>query len=424
MLSLLALDERPDPAAPTVPGGLSGTLALVRALGDAGIGAPLWLATTGAVSVGRSDPLTHPAQSQVWGLGLAVGLEHPERWGGLVDLPVTPDARTGTRLAAVLAGQTDEDQLAVRASGVSVRRLVPAPAPAAAPAWRTSGTALITGGTGAIGGHVARWLAASGADHIVLTSRSGPDAPGVQDLVAELTALGARTTVAACDAADRNALADLFARLDADGTPVRSVFHAAGTVPSLPLSDTTTSDLAHAVGAKAVGAVHLDELCAGRELDAFVLFSSGSAVWGSGELGAYGAANAFLDGLAQGRHADGLPATSVSWGMWAGGGMVTGDLDDQLRRRGLRPMRPELAVGALATALAAGETTLTVADFDWARFAPGFTAARSRPLISEIPDVVALAEQDAAHEVRALLARQARLRRPGAVVSHLHSRQA
>ncbi|WP_240044874.1 type I polyketide synthase [Streptomyces alboflavus] len=395
VLSLLALDERPDPAAPTVPGGLSGTLALVRALGDAEIGAPLWLATTGAVSVGRSDPLTHPAQSQVWGLGLAVGLEHPERWGGLVDLPVSPDARTGTRLAAVLAGQTDEDQLAVRASGVTVRRLVPAPAPAAAPAWRTSGTALITGGTGAIGGHVARWLAASGADHIVLTSRSGPDAPGAQDLVAELTALGARTTVAACDAADRTALADLFARLDADGTPVRSVFHAAGTVPSLPLSDTTTSDLAHAVGAKAVGAVHLDELCAGRELDAFVLFSSGSAVWGSGELGAYGAANAFLDGLAQRRHADGLPATSVSWGMWAGGGMVTGDLDDQLRRRGLRPMRPELAVGALATALAAGETTLTVADFDWARFAPGFTAARSRPLISEIPDVVALAEQDA-----------------------------
>ncbi|WP_307822166.1 type I polyketide synthase [Streptomyces flavofungini] len=395
VLSLLALDEQPDPGAPTVPCGLSGTLALVRALGDAGIGAPLWLATTGAVSVGRSDPLTHPAQSQVWGLGLTVGLEHPERWGGLVDLPVTPDARTGTRLAAVLAGQTDEDQLAIRASGVTVRRLVPAPAPAAAPAWRTSGTALITGGTGAIGGHVARWLAASGAEHIVLTSRSGPDAPGAQELVAELTALGARTTVAACDAADRTALADLFARLDADGTPVRSVFHAAGTVPSLLLADTATSDLAYAVGAKAVGAVHLDELCAGRELDAFVLFSSGSAVWGSGELGAYGAANAFLDGLAQRRHADGLPATSVSWGMWAGGGMVTGDLDDQLRRRGLRPMRPELAVGALATALAAGETTLTVADFDWARFAPGFTAARSRPLISEIPDVVALAAQDA-----------------------------
>nr|WP_241845587.1 type I polyketide synthase [Streptomyces silvensis] len=398
VLSLLALDERPDAASPTVPNGLSGTLALVRALGDAGIDAPLWLATTGAVSVGRSDPLTRPVQSQTWGLGLSVGLEHPERWGGLVDLPPAPDARTAARLAAVLAGPSDEDQLAIRASGVSVRRLLPAPAPADAPAWRAAGTVLITGGTGAIGGHVARWLAANGAEHIVLTSRSGMDAPGASELRDELTGLGVRTTIAACDAADRTALADLFARLDADGTPVRSVFHAAGTVPSLPLAETGTADLAYALGAKAVGAAHLDELCAGRELDAFVLFSSGSAVWGSGDLGAYGAANAFLDGLAQRRRAEGLPATSVSWGMWAGGGMVTGDLDDQLRRRGLRPMRPQLAVGALATALATGETTLTVADVDWARFAPGFTAARSRPLIGEIPGVVALAEQDAADE--------------------------
>ncbi|MEU9986405.1 type I polyketide synthase [Streptomyces sp. NPDC048045] len=400
VLSLLALDERTDPAAPDVPRGLSGTLALVRALGDAGIGAPLWLATTGAVSVGRSDPLTNPTQSQVWGLGLSVGLEHPDRWGGIVDLPTTPEGRTSTRLAAVLTRHGDEDQLAVRASGVSVRRLTPATAPAAATAWRTGGTALITGGTGAIGGHVARWLAGNGAEHIVLTSRSGAGAPGARELEAELTALGVRTTVAACDAADRAALAGLFARLDADGTPVRSVFHAAGVVVSKPLADTDTADLAHALAAKAVGAAHLDELCAGRDLDAFVLFSSGSAVWGSGELGAYGAANAYLDALAQRRRADGLPATSVSWGMWAGEGkgMVTDDLDDRLRRRGMRPMRPELAVGALATALAADETTLTVADVDWPRFAPGFTAARSRPLISEIPDVVALAARDEAEQ--------------------------
>ncbi|MGW5868672.1 type I polyketide synthase [Streptomyces sp. NPDC055239] len=396
VFSLLALDEQPDPASPNVPRGLSGMLELVQALGDAGIDAPLWLATTGAVSVGRSDPLTHPAQSQTWGLGLAVGLEHPGRWGGIVDLPVTPDTRTATRLVSALAGLADEDQLAIRASGSSVRRLSPAPVPAATPeSWRAKGTVLITGGTGAIGGHVARWLAGNGAEHIVLTSRSGANAPGAQELEAELTGLGVKATIAACDAADRAALADLFARLDAEGTPIRSVFHAAGTVPSLPLADTDTSDLAYALAAKAGGAAHLDELCAGRELDAFVLFSSGSAVWGSGELGAYGAANAFLDGLAQRRRAEGLPATSVSWGMWAGGGMVTGDLDDQLRRRGMRPMRPELAVGALATALATGETTLTVADIDWARFAPGFTAARSRPLISDIPDVVALAAQDA-----------------------------
>ncbi|WP_345023674.1 type I polyketide synthase, partial [Streptomyces sedi] len=385
VLSLLALDETPDPEAPAVPSGLSATLALIRELGAAGVTAPLWLATTGAVGTGRSDQPTHPAQATTWGLGLSLGLEHPDRWGGLVDLPESPDTRAATRLAAALTGQGDEDQLAIRASGVSARRLTQAPAPAAAPAWRTTGTALITGGTGAIGGHVARWLAGSGAEHLVLTSRRGPEAPGAEELTAELAALGARVTVAACDAADPAALTELFDRLDRDGTPVRSVFHAAGTVPSLPLADTTTGDLAHALAAKAGGAHRLHTLTAERELDAFVLFSSGSAVWGSGELGAYGAANAYLDALAGQRRAAGLPATSVSWGMWAGEGMAAGDLNEQLRRRGMRPMRPDLAVGALAAAVAAGETTLTVADIDWERFAPGFAAARARPLIGDLP---------------------------------------
>ncbi|GAA2529842.1 type I polyketide synthase [Winogradskya humida] len=398
VLSLLALDDRPGPAEQVVPIGLAGTLALVRALGDAGIDAPLWLATTGAVSVGRSDPLTRPEQSQVWGLGLTVGLEHPGRWGGIVDLPATPDPRSATRLMTVLAGHSGEDQLAIRASGVSVRRFTRASVPAPAPAWRTTGTALVTGGTGGIGGHIARWLATAGAGHIVLAGRRGPAAPGVPELEAELTALDVRVTVASCDITDRDALARLFARLDAEGSPVRSVFHAAGAAVSAPLTGTEPGDLAEALAAKAGGAAHLDELCASRDLDAFVLFSSGSAVWGSGELGAYGAANAFLDGLAQRRHAEGLPATSVSWGMWAGAGMATGDINDQLRRRGMRAMRPELAIGALATALAAGETTVTVADIDWDRFTPGFTAARSRPLISEIPDVVALAARDTGPE--------------------------
>ncbi|MDT0265784.1 SDR family NAD(P)-dependent oxidoreductase [Streptomyces sp. DSM 44915] len=398
VLSLLALDETPDPAAPAVPAGLAATLALIRTLGAAGVAAPLWLATTGAVATGRSDPPTHPTQAQTWGLGLALGLEHPDRWGGLVDLPESPDARAAARLAAVLAGRDDEDQLAIRASGVAARRLVPAPAPAPAPAWRATGTALITGGTGAIGGHVARWLAGNGAEHLVLASRGGPDAPGADALAAELTALGARVTLAACDAADPAALTALFDRLDGAGTPVRSVFHAAGTVPSRPLADTTTADLAYALAAKAGGAAHLHALTAGRDLDAFVLFSSGSAVWGSGELGAYGAANAYLDALAGQRRAAGLPATSVSWGMWAGDGMAAGDLNEQLRRRGMRPMRPDLAVGALATALTGDETTLTVADIDWERFAPGFTAARARPLIGDLPAVAALTAAEPAAE--------------------------
>ncbi|MEU8825291.1 type I polyketide synthase [Streptomyces sp. NPDC048636] len=403
VLSLLALDERPEAGFACVPRGLSGTAALVGALGDAEIGAPLWLATRGAVSVGRSDRVECPAQAQLWGLGLAVGLEHPDRWGGLVDLPDVADRRAGERLVSVLAGIGAEDQLAVRASGVSARRLTPAPVSDAVEGsgWRPRGTVLITGGTGALGGHLARWLARAGAEHLVLVGRRGPDAAGAGELVAELGALGAEVTVVACDTGDRAALAALVERLDAEGTPVRSVFHAAGVGCSVPVADTGAAELASALASKAAGAAHLDALLDGRELDAFVLFSSASAVWGGAGLGAYGAANAFLDGLAERRRARGLPALSVAWGMWGGAGMSAGESSERLRRGGLLPMAPERAVAALAAALDRGETTVTVADVDWARFAAGFTAARPRPLLDDLPEVARLAVDAAAGPDRA-----------------------
>ncbi|MET8546987.1 KR domain-containing protein, partial [Kitasatospora sp. NPDC004799] len=168
-----------------VVSGAESALTLVQALGDAAVAAPLWLVTSGAVSTGRADRVRDAGLAQVWGLGRVVALEHPERWGGLVDVPETLDERARGRLAAVLAGLEDEDQVAVRASGVFVRRLVRASG-AVAEAWTPRGTVLVTGGTGALGAHVARWLAGGGAEHVVLTSRRGPDAPGAVELRDEL----------------------------------------------------------------------------------------------------------------------------------------------------------------------------------------------------------------------------------------------
>ena len=248
VVSLLALAEDPHPAHPELTLGLAGTLALVQALGDAEADAKLWAVSSGAVSTGRSDRLASAPQAQLWGLGRVVALEHPERWGGLVDLPQTPDTRTATRLATALAGipadgAADgggvEDQIAVRGSGIFVRRLAHAPL-ATDPArdWTPSGTALITGGTGALGAHVARWLAREGADHLVLTSRRGLDAPGAAELKAELEELGAAVTVAACDVAERDAVAALLGELAAAGRSPRAVFHAAGVSPAVALADT------------------------------------------------------------------------------------------------------------------------------------------------------------------------------------------
>ncbi|MFI6640456.1 type I polyketide synthase [Streptomyces sp. NPDC050504] len=399
VLSLLASADGPHPAHPALPHGLALNLALVQALGDAEVHCPLWLATRAAVSVSPTDPVDRPEQATVWGLGRVVGLEHPERWGGLVDLPAVVDERAAARLAGVLAAAGDEDQLAVRAAGVFVRRLVHAPqgAPTDADKWRLGGTALVTGGTGGLGAQVARWLARTGAEHLVLTSRRGPAAPGADDLAAELRGLGARVTVAACDVADRAALAGLLDGLEAEGSPVRAVFHAAGTVHFKDVADSTPADFAAMAEGKVSGAVHLDELLDGPRVEAFVLFSSIAASWGSGGQGAYAAANSFLDALAEKRRSRGLAATSVAWGPWADKGMIEGEgVAEHLSRRGLLPMAPELAVAALHGALARQETTLVLADVRWDRFVPGFTAARRRPLIDELPEVGRVREAEAA----------------------------
>ncbi|WAP56085.1 type I polyketide synthase [Streptomyces sp. S465] len=387
VLSLLGLDERPHAQHPALTAGLAGTLALVQALGDAGIDAPLWAATRGAVSVGRSDRLTSAVQAQIWGLGRTVAHEHPERWGGLVDLPQTADARALGRLADILAGLGDEDQLAVRAQGIHVRRLIRAPHQETPDGgWSTHGTALITGGTGALGGHVARWLVRHGAQHIVLTSRRGPDAPGAGELRDELIGLGAEVTIAACDITDRDALAALLASIPAQ-LPLTTVVHAAGVLDDGVLDAQTPQRLADVLRPKAEAARHLHELTRGLDLSAFVLFSSMAATFGAPGQANYVAANAYLDALAEERRAEGLPATSMAWGAWAEGGMATDELvAERLRHSGLPALAPELATAALRTALDLDETFSLVVDIAWDRFAPGLTAVRPHPLIADLPE--------------------------------------
>ncbi|WP_345598088.1 SDR family NAD(P)-dependent oxidoreductase, partial [Streptomyces marokkonensis] len=371
---------------------------LLQALDDAGIEAPLWCLTSGAVTTGTADPLADPISAQLWGLGRVVALEQPQRWGGLIDLPAELTPRSLERLAGLL-NQRDEDQLAVRASGVSGRRLVRAPqsaAPMDAP-WTPRGTVLVTGGTGALGGHVARWLAGAGAEHLLLLSRRGPEAPGIAGLRADLEELGARVTVAACDASDGDALAEVFAR-----HMVNAVVHTAGVLEDGLVEALTPESLDHVLRPKAEAALHLHELTRDRhDLDAFVLFSSMTGVWGNAGQGAYGAANAFLDALAEHRRAQGLPALAVAWGPWADGGMADGAVGDHLRRRGVRAIAALPSLSVLHGALTHGETTVTVADVDWDRFVQAFAGMRPCPLLLGVP------EARTALEVRAQAARNA-----------------
>ncbi|KIF05098.1 hypothetical protein PL81_15045, partial [Streptomyces sp. RSD-27] len=220
----------------------------------------------------------------LWGLGRVAALELPARWGGLIDLPGTADAASWTLLATALGGP--EDQVAVRDGRTYGRRLEPSPTPPAPPAsthvpeptpapasgavsggggvavgggcYRPRGTVLVTGGTGALGGHLARRLAAEGAAHPLLGGRRGRQAPGAEALEGELLALGAKVTFAARDLADREAVAALLAEVPADA-PLTAVFHAAGVPQVSPLTGAGPDDFAEVYAGKLAGARHLDE---------------------------------------------------------------------------------------------------------------------------------------------------------------------
>ncbi|MFD8159349.1 type I polyketide synthase [Streptomyces malaysiensis] len=379
VVSFLAADEGAHPTHPALSRGMAHTVELLCALTTADVEAPLWCVTRAAVMALPTDSAPSPAQAAVWGFGRVAGLERSERWGGLIDLPVHCDAQVLRRFVAVLAQATGEDQVAVRPSAVLGRRLEPAPRTGPANAWRPHGTVLITGGTGALGAHVARWLAQSGAEHLVLLGRRGQKAPGAAALEDELTALGVRVTMTACDVTDRAALAGVLASVP----DLTAVVHLAGTVRFGGSLDADLDEYAAVFDAKVTGALHLDELLDHASLEAFVLFSSAAAVWGGVGQAGYAAANALLDAVAQRRRARGLPATSIGWGTW--GGSLAPEDEQRLSRIGLRPMRPEVAVTALRHVVGSAEPCPAIADVDWETFGPAFTAGRPSPLLSALP---------------------------------------
>ncbi len=394
VLSLLALDEAPLPDHPVVATGLAATLGLVQALGDAGVLAPLWLATSQAVAAAPGEVPSSVVQAQVWGLGRVVGLEHPDRWGGLLDLPAEIDERAGARLAAVLA-DGDEDQVALRRSGVLGRRMARAGRPRrGGSSWRPRGSVLITGGTGAIAGHVSQWLAERDTERLVLTSRSGSSAAGIAAQAAGLAEQGSRVDVLTCDVGERAEVAGVLDWIGRTGPELSSVMHTAGVLDDGVIDRLSTSRFEKVLSAKATSAGHLDELTAELDLDAFVLFSSAASTLGSAGQGNYAAANAYLDAVAENRRARGLSGLSVAWGLWGGGGLAESKdaIKSRMKRLPMPAMDPCLAVRALGESLDGSDAVVTVMDVDWSRLAN----LAQRPLVRDLPEMRQLAAAPAA----------------------------
>ncbi|MFF7190388.1 type I polyketide synthase [Streptomyces sp. NPDC008222] len=312
--------------------------------------ARLVLVTSGATG----EQVTSPSGSALHGLVRSAQTEHPGRFV-LVDTD-----RPGEPLTAAVLGA--EPQFLVRDGVWSVARLARAEASADASTFRPDGTVLVTGGTGTLGAAVARHLVAEhGVRQLVLTSRRGPAAEGAEALAAELGELGATVSVVACDAADRTALADVLARIPAEH-PLTGVVHAAGIVADGLLESLTPEQADSVLRPKADAALHLHELTQGLDLAHFVLFSSAAGVFGGAGQGAYAAANAFLDGLAAHRRANGQPALSLAWGLWAERSGITAQLTEadlaRIERAGFAPLAVEEGLALFDACLTADRAAL------------------------------------------------------------------
>ncbi|WP_373175984.1 type I polyketide synthase, partial [Mycobacterium marinum] len=230
-----------------------------------------------------------------------------------------------------------------------------------------AGTVLITGGTGMLGAVFAEHMIARyGARHLLLVSRSGPDAPGADNLYQRLTQLGAQITITACDTSDPTQLATLLANIPSEH-PLRAVIHTAAVIDDAVVTELTVEQLDTVLTAKADTAWHLHRLTADINLDVFVVFSAAAAVLGAPGLANYAAANAFLDALAHHRHHHGLPATSLAWGYWQTPGIAAHlDTVSQARftRSHLIPITTEHGLALFDAALACQQPNLVPAPLN------------------------------------------------------------
>ncbi|MGC5660311.1 beta-ketoacyl synthase N-terminal-like domain-containing protein [Micromonospora sp. WMMD723] len=361
--------------------------------------------TRGAVATGPAQRTHAPAATPLWGLGRVVALEHPELWGGAVDLDPddpAPPADVAERLAVALLAGTVEDQLALRREDVLAARLVRRPLayradPPRVPV-RADGSYLITGGFGGIGTAVADWLAEQGAGALVLAGRSPlPDPASWDDphldaadraridTVRRLRSRGVAVETVTVDVADTGDVARLVDRLATGSPPLRGVVHAAGVSGPQVLRDVDVDHYDRVWRPKVLGGLALHRATVDRPLDFLLGFSSIAATWGSQFLASYSAANAFLDGLAQHRRSRGLAALSVSWGQWALRSKLFGDdVRDFLSATGLRPLAAPQCLRLLGALLAGDDVHRVVCAADWARYKPVLEARAVRPMLALI----------------------------------------
>ena len=379
-----ALDMGASPAAQPADGVVS-VLRLVKAMAEHDVVSPrLYLVTANAQPARAADAID-PDQAALWGIGRVTGhQEFPERWGGLIDVDGADDpTETASRICDFVLTEDAEDQIAIRGEATYVPRLRPVSSLTKAfPTKLTpDGTYVVTGGAGALGRTVATYLAERGARHIVLWSRSqlpsrrlwsrlSTDDPhfAIVDTIRSIERLGARVSTASVDVTDVGQVqAWLDAHEDDDGRPVRGIVHAAGTVADQLLVNASEFDFTRVLAPKTIGTRVLHDVFDAHDLEFFVMFgSAGSAIASPGQ-GNYAAANAFLDGFARFRRAQGLPALAIGWGPWSVGMVEELQLEKIYAQRGIDLITPASGALILDRLINQNAPNVFAISADWSR---------------------------------------------------------
>ena len=351
----------------------------------AGLGAPpkLIFVTRNAQPIAAGDR-ANPAHAVLWGLGRTLALEHPEIWGGVIDVDESmPAVLTARHIRNETEAEDGEDQVVYRAGTRHVPRLQPVALGDGSAAVAEDRTQLVIGATGHIGPHLIQQLADMGAGVIVAVSRN----PGtvLDDLASQLESSGTRLITVAADVTDATAMASLFDRFGTDLPELEGIYLAAFAGGPVTLTDMTDADVDTMFAPKldALGVLHT--LSLKKDLRHFVLFSSISGLLGSRWLAHYTATSAFLDTFAYARRNLGLPATVVNWGLWKSLADMQSDAGEVMSNAGLEPMPDEVAIDALSAVMAPGAPVRSaIVAADWPLLAAAYRTRGSLRIVDEL----------------------------------------
>ena len=389
----------------------SNILTLIQTLAQNSLAAPIWLATRGNKDEQDLDSSV-VASSCIWGLATAIAVEHPEFWGGIVDLAIEHSPDEADNLLQVIARKDREDRLVIRKEKTYVPRLQPRAIESDKPLkLNAEGSYLITGGLGALGLQVARWLADRGAKNLLLLGRSKPSKQARQTIT-ELEQQGVTVNIAQTDISDRDALKQVFVTY---GSSIKGVIHAAGILDDGLLQGQTWTRFQKVIAPKVTGAWNLHLCTQDLDLDFFVLFSSVASLIGSPGQSNYSVANTGLDAIARYRRSLNLPALSINWSAWANSGMA---VERGFKVPGLNLIEPKEGFSALESLLTTELTQVGVIDADWQQLSQKFPSLQQSNYFSKL--VTPLEDAAEAQVFAELLATEVE-NRPEYLVKYLRS---